>query len=655
MEVSNTINICVSCDNSYSTYAGVLIASVLYNADKDDNLSFYIFDGGISDEQKNNILSLKSIKDCNINFIKIDNELFRDYEKIKTHTYISIPAYYRLKIASLLPNLSRIIYFDCDIVVNSSLKSLFNTDIENYAIGGVKDINTRITKKNSNYVNSGVLLLDLDKWRNENIEEKLYKFTKKNADSITKGDQEIINRCLAEYITLVDDTWNVQSSNFTNRSSYTKNPKVIHFVARKKPWHWASFSYHRDLYFKYLQLTPWKLNEKEYKHWTKDNQTASLFAYFLYRPFFLLRPKFYEALFKTYVKPLFEPKKPIITKDTFLVWEPCSKSHSEVVPGYVKYLLDLGYNVSVLVHPDRLKEGLFSRFKNENVFLNKMNRKQTEKYLKNDNLSDIQGILVTTVGKLCDEIHFNDAYNVFNENADKSKIFFVAHEAEHGVNANSWDEKLITLRKLNYKGAKSVVVNPHYFGEVNILPKGDITNFVMVGAIKSYKKNDNTIINAVEKLDKNGITNFKITVIGKGHIKNIPPELRKYFDMKGRLPFKKMYDELEKADFLLTAYDADNPAHIRYNTTGTSGNFQLVYGFVLPPIIIDEFAPINGFDNSNSILYKNVSDYSEAMLRGIEMTKEDYGIMQNNLKNYADKLYKESLENFKNLIDTKRI
>ena len=54
---------------------------------------------------------------------------------------------------------------------------------------------------------------------------------------------------------------------------------------------------------------------------------------------------------------------PVIKDNTFFVWEPCSQSHSEVVPGYVKYLLDLGYHVSVLVNPDRYKEGLFSRFK----------------------------------------------------------------------------------------------------------------------------------------------------------------------------------------------------------------------------------------------------------------------------------------------------
>ena len=640
------INVCLACDDNYSKYAGVVIASILANSAPSDNLHFYILDGGIKEENKTKINELKSIKNCEINFVNIDESLFENYKNIQTHAYITLPAYYRLKIASLLPDVDRIIYFDCDVVVNSSLKTLFNIDLGSNPFGGVRDINKRMLKKNPNYINSGVLVMDLKNMREQNIEELLLNWTKEHFDTIKTGDQQIINDALKGRIKIVNDEWNVQSSNFTNRSSYTLNPKVIHYVARKKPWHWASFSYHRDLYFKHLQLTPWKLNKDEYKHWTKDNQIASLISYVKYRPMFFLRLRFYEALFHTYIEPLFS-NKPIIKNNTFIVWEPCSKSHCEVVPGFVKYLLDLGYHVSVLVHPDRLKEGLFARFKHENVSLNKMSKKKILAYLKQNDLSDVEGIMVTTVGKLCDEIDFEQAYNTFNENIDKSKILFVAHEAKHGVDNNSWREKNITLRELDYKGATSVVVNPHYFGQVDITPKNEVTNFVMVGAIKPYKKNDNTIIESVLELDKKGVTNFKITVIGKGHIKNIPANIRKYFDFKGRLAFDKMYDELEKADFLLTAYDEDNEAHIRYNTTGTSGNFQLVYGFLKPCVLIESFAPINRFNSENSILYKTNNEYSNAMEKAINMNKEDYETMQKALKQTVAEIYNDSLDNLK--------
>jgi lipopolysaccharide biosynthesis glycosyltransferase len=156
-------------------------------------------------------------------------------------------------------------------------------------------------KSNSAYINAGMILFNLKNIREQGIENKFLEWTIHNIDNIKVGDQTIINEVCKGKIKIVDDTWNVQSSNFTNRSSYTNNPKVIHFVAKNKPWNGKSFSYHKNLYFKYLQLTPWKLNDKSLKHCLK----STAIDYFKYRPLFLLRPRFYEALFKTYVKPLF--------------------------------------------------------------------------------------------------------------------------------------------------------------------------------------------------------------------------------------------------------------------------------------------------------------------------------------------------------------
>lgn len=296
------INICLACNNNYSKYAGVVIASILSNANSTDDLNIFILDGGISDEQKEKIYSLKSINDCNINFIKIDDSLFEDYKKIKTHAYITVATYYRLKLPSLLPNVDKIIYLDCDTIVTSSLIDFFNTDITDYAIAGVLDISKKMLKKNPKYFNAGVILMNLEFWRKQNLEKFIFNWGKENINNIKLGDQEILNEVLKNEVKIVNDEWNVQSSNFVNRSSYTNSPKIIHFVAKNKPWGGKSYSYHKNLYFKYLQLTPWKLSEED----LKKNLKSTALAYVKYRPLFLFRPKFYEALFKTYIKPLFK-------------------------------------------------------------------------------------------------------------------------------------------------------------------------------------------------------------------------------------------------------------------------------------------------------------------------------------------------------------
>ena len=356
-----------------------------------------------------------------------------------------------------------------------------------------------------------------------------------------------------------------------------------------------------------------------------------------------------KSLFES-LKSLLDYKRPIIKDNTFIVWEPCTNSHSEVVPGYVKYLLDLGYHVSVCLSPTNYKINAFARFKNDNLYINKMSKKQIKTFFKKDKLSDIKGVLITSCHKLCDEIHLKNCYKHFNSNVDKTKIFFVSHDIKKMVDAKTLNKNLITLREMDYKGAKTTVVNPHYFGDVKITPKNnEIINFITIGTIRNTRKNTNLFVDAAIELLKRGITNFKITVVGKGHISDISKNVRPYFDIKGHLDFNDMYDEIEKADFVLTSYEL--PRHIRYNTTGTSGNFQLVYGFLKPIIIKEAFAKINGFTDENSILYKEDADFVDAMISAINMSSSDYEKMQENLKTYEQDLYQTSLQNLKELIN----
>ena len=109
-----------------------------------------------------------------------------------------------------------------------------------------------------------------------------------------------------------------------------------------------------------------------------------------------------------------------------------------------------------------------------------------------------------------------------------------------------------------------------------------------------------------------------------------------------------MYDEIEKADFMLTSY---NETHTRYITTGTSGNFQLIYGFLKPCIIIESFAEINRFNNENSVIYKEPKDYAQALERAINLNQEEYKLMQNNLKSTVEEFYNESLNNLKGALN----
>lgn len=302
IEEQNIINICLACDDKYARHAGVVIASILKNANENDNIVFHVLDGGIKEENKHALTTLSNIKFCEVKFLPIDDKLFDDYKKVKTHKYVSLATYYRLKLPSLLPTIKKVIYFDCDFVVNTSLNEIYNTDLEGFAIAGILDIKKKMQKVNPTYVNAGMLIFDIEKMKELELEQKFLKWTQENLCQITCGDQEIINEVCKGQIKILDDEWNVQSSNFINRSSYTKKPKGIHFTSKRKPWNFGSYSYHRDYYFKYLQLTPWAQNKWNRFIWKDLNQIVSLIKYIFHRPLFLFRPKFYQAFYYTYIK-----------------------------------------------------------------------------------------------------------------------------------------------------------------------------------------------------------------------------------------------------------------------------------------------------------------------------------------------------------------
>lgn len=292
----NIINICLSCDENYAKYAGVVMASILANAKINDKIAFYILDGNISQKTKEKLISLKSIKDCFINFVNIKEEEFEDYKKIQTHRYISIAACYRLKLASLLPDVDKIIYLDCDTVVCSSLRELFNIDLKDKVLGGVSDIDSEFKSSDFSYINSGVLLMDLDKIRTQNIENEFLLYARENINNIKLGDQEIINKVLKNRILKLSEKFNVQSECFIRRSSFTKNPVIVHFIGTKKPWQHISWSVHKNMYFKYLQLTPWKLENRP----GLLNEFHSFISWFKHRPFFCFQLKFWNAVKKDF-------------------------------------------------------------------------------------------------------------------------------------------------------------------------------------------------------------------------------------------------------------------------------------------------------------------------------------------------------------------
>ena len=301
------INICLSSSNEYSQHLGVTIASILKNARKSEKINFYILDGGISDENKAKLLSLKKIKDFSITFYKINYDEFKNLHLEGNH--VTVVSYFRYKIAEVFSELDKILYLDCDMIIQDSLGDLYKENIDEYWIAGVEDLgyyyHRRELKRETEsfYINTGVILMNLKKWREDNISQKLFDFTVENGAILVHQDQDVINMVLNEKSKPLEYKWNVQDSFYRNADrnrhpnrlqlKEAKNkPSIIHFTGKIKPWDEFIYLPMAHLYLKYLEITPWKGSLPTNRD-VKMKILKGGFIYFCHHPLFLLGKKFW--------------------------------------------------------------------------------------------------------------------------------------------------------------------------------------------------------------------------------------------------------------------------------------------------------------------------------------------------------------------------
>ncbi len=257
------IDICLISDENFIQHLAVTMASILSNADKDDELLFYILlDKTLSMNLREKIIELKKIKDCTIFFIEVEKSLFNKYSKVRKM------ANFKFFLGNILKDLDKVLYLDCDLIVLKSLKELFNEDIKNYYLAGADNIGHYFLFKYNDYwisdfyINSGVMLINLDSWRKNNLAEQFIKIKEENIKNFIFVDQDVINICCDGKIKPLDLSWNMHTGFFKNFYFHPKkqeikkaiaNPQIIHFSSFKKPWN--GYSPLMKYYYKYLKLT----------------------------------------------------------------------------------------------------------------------------------------------------------------------------------------------------------------------------------------------------------------------------------------------------------------------------------------------------------------------------------------------------------------
>ena len=183
-------------DNAYVYPTLVAMTSLAENAGKKTFYDIYVMiDPSFKEENKKVLKSVetKHPEHCEVIFIDMGSK----FKEADTNKKIPTAAYYRLELHNLLPNVNRVIWMDGDTAVFEDLTELITLDMKgNYIMGFLDSIPTAIERfgmKEATVLCSGVLLIDLDALRKNNMTEKFNKFISENLGRINQHDQTVIN------------------------------------------------------------------------------------------------------------------------------------------------------------------------------------------------------------------------------------------------------------------------------------------------------------------------------------------------------------------------------------------------------------------------------------------------------------------------------
>ncbi len=336
----NVMHIVYAADDKFAEIMGVSITSLFYNNSQMKQIYLYILDSGISEQNKNKVEKLciqyNRAKPQWLNAKDIIKELGANISTDRG----SISQYTRLFISSMLPsNLERVLYLDCDIIINQSLTDLWNLDLQGKIIGALLDAFSRQYRANINLpkeavmFNSGVMLVDMERWVKNNIEGKLKQFIRQKNGRIQQGDQGALNAVLSEDTYCFEPRFNsvtiFYDFSYQEMLTYRKppyfysekeiknavdNPVLIHFTTSflgRRPWYEGCRHRYVEKWLYYKEISPWRLN----KLWTHQRKKSLADIYVFM--FHMMPRKFsiwLSGLLQAYGRPLMVSLASIISK-----------------------------------------------------------------------------------------------------------------------------------------------------------------------------------------------------------------------------------------------------------------------------------------------------------------------------------------------------
>ncbi len=213
-----TANFLFVSDDNYVKNLGIASYSVLHNmCPVADRVRIFVMDCGITEEHKAQLLRQAARFDnAALYFYNIEQQLDAVVPQVENHWHKAI--YGRLFFPELLAQydgLDRLIYLDCDLLMDQPVTELFEMDMQGKCVAGVADGYDYARKQalgidlDGTYINSGVLLIDTARWAALNASERMIDFINRFPDELVYPDQDAINYVLAHDMLMLPPAYNM--------------------------------------------------------------------------------------------------------------------------------------------------------------------------------------------------------------------------------------------------------------------------------------------------------------------------------------------------------------------------------------------------------------------------------------------------------------
>lgn len=262
------MNIVFASDRLYLPHLSVAIASLI-ESNSEVPLKIYIINSDIKPDEWLNLVELDAERKHTFFNAQVDDEELVD---LVTNYHFSKANYYRLFIDDIVP-FNKALYIDSDVVINGGLAELWNTKIDDFFLAAVEEPtfsrhDELEMDSNAKYFNSGVMLLNLNAWRKNDVRKRVLEFVRRKPDAILFVDQCGLNSIVNGNWLSISPKYNMQTAildmekldreahyDFDNIDYAVTSPVVIHFTGSSKPWHLLNKHPFKKNYWSYLRRT----------------------------------------------------------------------------------------------------------------------------------------------------------------------------------------------------------------------------------------------------------------------------------------------------------------------------------------------------------------------------------------------------------------